>query len=111
MQHFDKQQKNNVTSHLRIFKIFLECLTRWLDIKPIISPIQSKKDKLKEMEEFTVGGINENSNFSDEIMGKTAEEMYEEDSKKSKTELEAEMYPQGNAPKILIHALIIIKFY
>lgn len=95
MQSFDKLQNNKTASHLRIFKIFLECLERWLDLKPVIPPIKSKKEKLKETEEFRITNINEINDFSDEIMEKTAEEMYEEDLKKSKTELETEMYPQG----------------
>ncbi|KAG5887572.1 hypothetical protein JTB14_009980 [Gonioctena quinquepunctata] len=89
MQSCDKFKEKDSTAFLRIFNIFVECLSKWLNIEAEEKPIIPKAQKLKEMEEFQVTGLSEDieNDFSDEIMGKTAEEMYEEDMEKKKEEL------------------------
>lgn len=75
-------------SYLRVFNIFIKCLLRWFQIQPKTEPIKSKLQKQKEFEEFKISGIKDDANdFSDEIMGKTAEEMYREDLAKTREEL------------------------
>lgn len=91
MQSCDKFKEHHSDAYLRIFKIFIKCLHRWFDIKIKIEPVKSKLQKQKEFEEFKISGIKDDMDYSDEIMGKSAEEMYREDLlNKTKTELECE---------------------
>lgn len=84
-------------SYLRVFNIFIKCLHRWFCIKITEEPIKSKLEKQKEFEEFKISGIKDINNFSDDIMDKTAEEMYREDMAKSKEELlEINQEKEGN---------------
>lgn len=91
MQSCDKFKEHNATAFLNIFKIFIKCLMRWFNIEIKAISLKSKKQKEDEMEHFKVSGIDPNQDFSDDIMGKTAEEMYEEDMAKSKEELMKEI--------------------
>lgn len=75
-------------AYLRVFNIFIKCLHRWFNIEIIEVPIKSKLQKQKEFEEFKISGIENINKFSDDIMGKTAEEMYKEDLEKNKEELQ-----------------------
>lgn len=84
-------------SYLRVFNIFIKCLIRWFQIQPKEEPIKSKLQKQKEFEEFKISGIKDEINdFSDDIMGKSAEEMYKEDLAKSKEELLKENQEDGD---------------
>lgn len=92
MQSCDKFKEHHSDAYLRIFNIFIKCLHRWFDIKIEIEPVKSKLQKQKEFEDFKVSGIKQDiMDFSDEIMGKSAEEMYQEDMNKTKEQLESEM--------------------
>nr|XP_023014503.1 TELO2-interacting protein 1 homolog [Leptinotarsa decemlineata]XP_023014504.1 TELO2-interacting protein 1 homolog [Leptinotarsa decemlineata]XP_023014505.1 TELO2-interacting protein 1 homolog [Leptinotarsa decemlineata]XP_023014506.1 TELO2-interacting protein 1 homolog [Leptinotarsa decemlineata] len=93
VQSCDKFKEQNCIAYLQVFKVFVQCLTEWLQIEVKEEPIKSKAEKLKEVEDFTVSGVNKNveNNFSDAIMEKTAEEMFKEDMVKKKEELENEV--------------------
>ncbi|XP_057672878.1 TELO2-interacting protein 1 homolog isoform X1 [Diorhabda carinulata] len=93
VQSCDKYKETNIKVYLEVFKVFVKSLRRWLNIQVREDPIISKAEKNKIEEEFKVTGVNEeilDDNFSDDIMGKTAEEMYEEDMKKKLEDLEKE---------------------
>lgn len=80
---------------MRVFHTFIKSLLRWLNIKIDLQPIKSKAEKEKELHNFEVSNLETESNdFSDEVLGKTAEEMYEEDMKKKREESEEESYPE-----------------
>ncbi|XP_018569428.1 TELO2-interacting protein 1 homolog [Anoplophora glabripennis] len=93
LQSCDKFKDKNSTAFLEIFKIFINCLRKWFNIKERIEPFKSKAQKLREIEDFQVTGVDmkETVNFSDDIMGKSAEEMYKEDMEKKQDEIEKEM--------------------
>ncbi|GJQ69256.1 hypothetical protein Trydic_g6398 [Trypoxylus dichotomus] len=77
----------NMASFMKVFNIFTNCLLRWLNIKIELPPIKSKAEKEQELKHFEVSNLEEEyTNFGDDIMGKTAEEMYEEDMKKKEEE-------------------------
>lgn len=88
MQSCDKYKQEHADAYLRIFNIFIKSLHRWFEIKVEIEPVKSKLQKEKEFEDFKISNkFEDNNDFSDSIMGKTAEEMYQEDLKKTKEEL------------------------
>lgn len=91
MQSCDKFKEHHSDAYLRIFNIFIKCLHRWFDIKIDVEPVKSKLQKQKEFEDFKVSGINHDVDYSDDIMGKDAEELYKEDLNKTKDELESEI--------------------
>lgn len=80
-----------------------------------MEPIKSKLQKQQELEDFKISGISEINSFSDDIMGKTAEEMYKEDLAKSKEELEesqneeVEEYKKPVAPNHVNMTVAILK--
>ncbi|KAJ8942241.1 hypothetical protein NQ318_003088 [Aromia moschata] len=92
IQSCDKFKEKNATAFLRVFEIFIHCLRKWYSIEVKVEPFKSKADKLDEVEQFEVTGLKmeEEPDFSDIIMGKTAEEMYKEDMEKQQSELEKE---------------------
>ncbi|KAJ8959272.1 hypothetical protein NQ314_006300 [Rhamnusium bicolor] len=93
LQSCDKFKDKNATAFLNLFKIFIQCLTLWFKIEIKIEPLKSKAEKLQEIEHFQVSGVSaevENT-FSDDIMEKSAEEMYQEDMAKKQKELEKEI--------------------
>lgn len=92
IQSCDKYKESNIKVYLEVFKVFVKSLKRWLNIQIREDPIISKAKKAKMEEEFKVTSVNDeiDDNFSDDIMGKTAEEMYEEDMKKKLEDLEKE---------------------
>lgn len=53
--------------------------------------IKTKKQKLEEYEQFKISNIEPVDNFSDDVMGKTAEEMYKEDMEKKRSQVEDEI--------------------
>lgn len=89
-QSCDKFKEQHASAYLRIFKIFIKCLWRWFNISVKIYPIKSKLQKEKEFEEFKISNMNYSNDFSDDIMGKTAEEMYKEDLARGQNALEDE---------------------
>lgn len=95
-QSCDKFQRKYMHAYLRVFNIFIKCLHRWFQLTIIEVPIKSKLQKQREYEEFKISGIENINSFSDDIMGKTAEEMYHEDMAKSKKELEESENEKGN---------------
>ncbi|KAI4457547.1 tel2 interacting protein 1 tti1 family member [Holotrichia oblita] len=79
----------NIAAFLKVFNVFIKCLLRWLNVQVIIPPIRSKADKEKEYQHFELSNLeDECNNFSDDIMKKTPEEMYQEDMEKKQQELE-----------------------
>lgn len=111
-QSCDKFQRKYVASYLRVFNIFIKCLHRWFDIKTVEEPIKSKLQKRREYEEFKISGMSEANNFSDDIMGKTAEEMYKEDMAKKQEELlesHSEEYKKPMAPMHVNMTVAILK--
>ncbi|XP_025829077.1 TELO2-interacting protein 1 homolog [Agrilus planipennis] len=88
IQTFDKYfQEQKAEHYLYIFKTFTECLMKWLDIKPVLIPIKSKIETKEQIEDFKVTGLEDITNFSDDIMEKSAEDMFKDDMAKSKKEL------------------------
>ncbi|CAG9825114.1 unnamed protein product [Phaedon cochleariae] len=89
VQSCDKFKEKNSTAFLRVFKIFIKCLRKWLEIEIEEKPIIPKAQKDREIEDFKVTGSKEScDDFSDEIMGQTAEEMFQEDMIKKQEELD-----------------------
>lgn len=68
--------------------MFVECLFRWLNIEITIEPIKTKLEKQQEIEDFKVTGIDLSEQSS---TNKSAEELFDEDMKKSQDQLEAEI--------------------
>ncbi|CAH0559229.1 unnamed protein product [Brassicogethes aeneus] len=100
MQSCDTFKEKYSTGYLRIFHIFIQSIIVWFDVQPKILPIKSKKQKEREEQDFYVSGITK-EDFSDEIMNKSAEEMYREDMEKKKIEneeLEDEVYKKPDPP-------------
>lgn len=97
MDSCDLLYSKDPNSFLRFFQIFINCLTKWLNILPLEVPVKSRLDKQREIREFQLSGIEEFRNFSDDTVmnGKTAEEMYVEDMSKEKKDIEEELYPDG----------------
>lgn len=74
-------QDRNANTFLRVFKVFISCLIRWLNIEIVVQPIIPKEQR--RIQHFEVSGINHDQDFSDAVMGdKTAEEMFKEDMEK-----------------------------
>lgn len=79
---------------MKVFNIFVKCLLRWLKIEAVIPPIKSKADKEKEQQHFELSNLeDECNNFSDDIMKKTPEEMYQKAMEKKREELEEDEAP------------------
>lgn len=96
MDSCDLLYDKDPNSFLRVFQIFVKCLIKWMDIKPLTVMVKSKKEKLKEMEDFQVSGVNYNNDFSDDVMeGKSGEEMFKEDMLKKEREIEHELNPES----------------
>jgi hypothetical protein len=95
LRHTYDKNKTNLNAYLNIFKMFVVGVQRWYNIEPAGRVFKSKKQKEDEIEDFKVSNVEPIEDFSDEVMGKTAEEMYEEDLKKSKVQLENEIEPAG----------------
>lgn len=74
-------QDRNANTFLRVFKVFISCLIRWLNIEIVVQPIIPKEQR--RFQHFEISGINHDQDFSDAVMGdKTAEEMFKEDMEK-----------------------------
>ncbi|CAG9826267.1 unnamed protein product [Diabrotica balteata] len=70
----------HINWYLQVFKVTIQVIKKWWPVEIIEEDIKPKAEKMKEIEDFKVTGADKvEDNFSDEIMGKTAEEMYEED--------------------------------
>lgn len=95
LRHTYDKNKTNLNAYLNIFKMFVVGVQRWYNIEPAGWVFKTKKQKEDEIEDFKVSNVEPIEDFSDEVMGKTAEEMYEEDLKKSKVQLESEIEPAG----------------
>jgi hypothetical protein len=95
LRHTYDKNKTNLNAYLNIFKMFVVGVQRWYNNEPAGRVFKSKKQKEDEIEDFKVSNVEPIEDFSDEVMGKTAEEMYEEDLKKSKVQLENEIEPAG----------------
>ncbi|KAK9721937.1 hypothetical protein QE152_g19937 [Popillia japonica] len=84
----------NIIAFMKVFNIFVKCLLRWLKIEAVIPPIKSKADKEKEQQHFELSNLeDECNNFSDDIMKKTPEEMYQKAMEKKREELEEDEAP------------------
>lgn len=83
---------------------------KWFDIKVIEGPVKSKLQKQKEFEEFKISGISEVNDFSDDIMGQTAEEMYKEDMKRDEQELE-EWQNEEEGGGVLLLQIVLSKMF
>nr|CAI5820378.1 unnamed protein product [Callosobruchus analis] len=93
----------NATVFLDLFNEFIVTLRRWLGIEEKIEPIKSREQRYKEMQEFTVSGIEED--FSDNLGEMSAEEMLRQDLQKKEEELikeieepEVEKYKKPDPP-------------
>lgn len=77
------------------------CLRKWFSVEVKVEPFKSKADKMREIEDFEVTGVDieGKDNFSDDIMGKSAEEMYKEDMEKTPEEIEKEIQSEGELSK------------
>ncbi|RZB40886.1 TELO2-interacting protein 1 -like, partial [Asbolus verrucosus] len=109
MRTYDKQ-RSNLNDYLYVFRMFIQCLHRWLSIKADEEPFKTKQQKQQEIEDFKVSNIDEDlgeEDFSDDIMGKTAEEMYEEDLKKSKME-DDELQEEYKKPEPPVHIKLTV---
>ncbi|KAL3279351.1 hypothetical protein HHI36_016856 [Cryptolaemus montrouzieri] len=90
----DKFKQKRIFSYLRIFQVFLKSVMRWFNVhepSPVLKTKAQKKSE--ELQNFKVTGlddIEEIKNFSDEIMDKSAEELYQEDMKLKKEQTEKE---------------------
>lgn len=100
-------------SYLRVFNIFIKCLLRWFHIEPLQQPIKSKLQKQNDFEDFKISGTEDINDFSDSIMGKTAEEMYKEDMAKREEELlegdDVETYKKPVAPTHINMTVAVLK--
>ncbi|XP_008201481.1 TELO2-interacting protein 1 homolog [Tribolium castaneum] len=95
LYHTYDSHRTNLNSYLQVFKLFIMGLHRWLGIEMPEEAFKTKKQKQDEFEHFQVSNLEPPiEDFSDEIMNKTAEEMYKEDLEKSKKELEDEINEQ-----------------
>lgn len=101
VQSFDRFKQNRIDSYLRVFRIFLRSLLRWFEVE-VPARVFLTKEELREEElrNFKVGGLEDNpekmNDFSDEVMGKSAEEMYREDMENKEEGLEDEyLEPKG----------------
>lgn len=76
-------------------------LRKWFKVEAKVESFKSKAEKLRETEDFQVTGLDmaEKDNFSDDIMGKSPEEMYKEDMEKKQEEIEQEIQPEGELLK------------
>lgn len=103
MDSCDLLYNQNPNDFLRFFKIFINCLKRWLKIKRLEVPIKSLIEKEREIKEFQLTDIKEYKDFTDETVmkGKTAEEMYKEDMLKKVKEID-ELNPEGNFGEIYL---------
>lgn len=100
VQIFDRFNRSRIDCYLRMFKIFLKSLIRWFGITVPERVFKTKQEKLDDqMKNFKIGGLDDEfqeDGFSDNIMGKTAEEMYKEDMEKKAAELKEEyIEPKG----------------
>ncbi|XP_063909733.1 TELO2-interacting protein 1 homolog isoform X2 [Zophobas morio] len=82
--------RSNLNSYLHVFKMFVCGLHKWLRIETVDAPFKTKKQKQEEFEDFRVSNIEPIEDFSDGVMGKSAEEMYKEDMEKSRSQIEQE---------------------
>lgn len=77
----------------------MECIWRWYNVEvPMNIIIKSRTQQIEESEPFKVTGakIEDTCDFSDDIMGKSAEELFTEDLKKTKEKLQMEAEePEG----------------
>lgn len=112
MQSCDKLKEQYANSYLRVFKIFIKCLWRWFNIEVKFIPIKSKLQKQKDFEEFKVSNIDYSNDFSDNIMGKTAEEMFKEDMESNKEEFDDydEVNGMLHLSSAYVHVPLIIQF-
>ncbi|XP_028154357.2 TELO2-interacting protein 1 homolog [Diabrotica virgifera virgifera] len=107
----------NINSYLQVFKVTVQVINRWWPVEIIDEDIKPKAEKIKEVEDFKVTGADKvEDNFSDEIMGKTAEEMYEEDRLKKEEQLkmdteevEEEEYKKPDPPTRIKITVSILK--
>lgn len=106
MQSCDQFKQAYATEYLKVFKTFIQCVWRWYDIKVNLVPIKSRAIQIEEIEPFKVTGVKaeENLDFSDDIMGKSAEELFKEDMEKKKDDLKKE-YEEPEGTYILSYSL------
>lgn len=118
VQSFDRFKQNRIDSYLRVFRIFLRSLLRWFEVE-VPARVFLTKEELREEElrNFKVGGLEDDpekrNDFSDEVMGKSAEEMYREDMERREGGLEDDyLEPKVEAyekPKLPLHVKITVE--
>ncbi|XP_017773157.1 PREDICTED: TELO2-interacting protein 1 homolog [Nicrophorus vespilloides] len=89
-----QKQTVKVCPFLRVFLVFVKRIRIWFCVEAQPNAIKSRLEKEQEHDHFKVSNVESQSDFSDDIMGKTADELFMEDMKKKQEELDMTMDDQ-----------------